>query len=118
MSGHLPGPGSEGEPHRSLVRAFVRANHPDVGGDPELFVAGLRRLREGRQDGTGAGCGTWWPAPDDPRLDAPVLVVVGKGPLALVGRARRRLRGTRRVVRTGRRGCAAGEGDSERKRPR
>jgi hypothetical protein len=118
MSERLLGPGSGGEPHRSLVRAFVRANHPDVGGDPELFVAGLRRLREGRHDGTGGGGGTWWPRPDDPRLDAPVLVVVGKGPLALVGRARRRLRGTRRTVRIGRRGRAAGEGDSERKTPR
>lgn len=28
-------------------RRFIRANHPDHGGDPDLFVAGLRRFDEG-----------------------------------------------------------------------
>jgi hypothetical protein len=41
---------------RSAFRAFVREHHPDRGGDPGAFVAGLRRL------GTG---------PDDPAAPAP-----------------------------------------------
>ncbi|WP_190824107.1 hypothetical protein [Saccharopolyspora pogona] len=45
---------------RAAIRAFVRANHPDVGGDPEAFVAGLAELRDRR--------------PRD-RYDAPVVVV-------------------------------------------
>ncbi|MER7016289.1 hypothetical protein ABT324_33075 [Saccharopolyspora sp. NPDC000359] len=43
---------------RRAVRAFARAHHPDVGGDPEVFAAGLAALRAG---------------PD--RFDAPVVVV-------------------------------------------
>lgn len=27
-------------------RAFVRSHHPDVGGDPETFTAGLAELRQ------------------------------------------------------------------------
>ncbi|WP_344886106.1 hypothetical protein [Allokutzneria multivorans] len=30
---------------RAAIRDFVRAHHPDVGGDPDEFVAGLARLR-------------------------------------------------------------------------
>ncbi len=30
---------------REEFRAWVRAHHPDVGGDPEEFVAGLERRR-------------------------------------------------------------------------
>jgi hypothetical protein len=49
---------------RAEIRAFVRANHPDVGGDPETFAAGLARLRDG--------------APrDDSRFDAPIVVRPG-----------------------------------------
>jgi hypothetical protein len=51
------------EEERAAYRAFVRENHPDRGGDPEVFVAGLARFRE-------AGIGE-----DDPRYDAPVEVV-------------------------------------------
>ncbi|MER7078402.1 hypothetical protein SAMN02982929_04815 [Saccharopolyspora kobensis] len=43
---------------RRAIRAFVRAHHPDVGGDPEAFAAGLAELRAGRD-----------------RCDAPVVVV-------------------------------------------
>ncbi|MGW1678750.1 hypothetical protein [Saccharopolyspora sp. NPDC002376] len=43
---------------RRAIRAFVRANHPDVGGDPEAFAAGLAELRAGRD-----------------RYDAPIVVV-------------------------------------------
>jgi hypothetical protein len=49
------------EEERAAYRAFVRENHPDHGGDPEVFVAGLARFREAE--------------PDDPRFDAPVEVV-------------------------------------------
>ncbi|MEV6826767.1 hypothetical protein [Amycolatopsis sp. NPDC051102] len=37
-------------PHRAAFRAFVRTNHPDAGGDPAEFVAGLARFRESRYD--------------------------------------------------------------------
>jgi hypothetical protein len=49
---------------RAAYRAFVRENHPDRGGDPEVFVAGLERFREAALDPV-----------DDPRFDAPVEVV-------------------------------------------
>lgn len=45
---------------RRAIRAFARAHHPDVGGDPEVFAAGLAELRAG--------------ATRD-RYDAPVVVV-------------------------------------------
>ena len=44
---------------RAAYRAFVRENHPDRGGDPDAFVAGLERFRTG----------------DDGRFDAPIEVV-------------------------------------------
>jgi hypothetical protein len=53
------------ETERAAYRAFVREHHPDRGGDPEVFVAGLARFRE-------AG---YTPAPDDPRWDGPVEIV-------------------------------------------
>lgn len=34
------------EEDRAAYRAFVREHHPDVGGDPAEFAAGLRALRE------------------------------------------------------------------------
>jgi hypothetical protein len=40
------GPG--GDERRQLLREyreFIRTNHPDRGGDPDEFVAGLERLR-------------------------------------------------------------------------
>lgn len=33
---------------RAAFRRWARENHPDVGGDPEVFAAGLRASREGR----------------------------------------------------------------------
>ncbi|MCO5974011.1 hypothetical protein [Actinoallomurus soli] len=36
---------------------WVRAHHPDVGGDPERFAAGLERWRAGAA--TGVGAKTW-----------------------------------------------------------
>jgi hypothetical protein len=44
---------------RAAYRAFVREHHPDRGGDPEVFAAGLARFKEA----------------DDPRFDAPIEVV-------------------------------------------
>ncbi|MGW5054514.1 hypothetical protein [Actinokineospora sp. NPDC004072] len=42
---------------RDEYREFVRRHHPDRGGDPEVFAAGLAELR----------------ARGDPRFDAPVV---------------------------------------------
>ncbi|MET9000853.1 hypothetical protein [Amycolatopsis sp. Hca4] len=61
---------------RAAFRAFVRAHHPDVGGDPAEFAAGLARFRE--------------PAPDA-RFDAPVTFVRRRrGLAAVLARFRRR----------------------------
>lgn len=57
---------------RSAVRAFVRTHHPDVGGDPQVFTAGLRRLRE---SGGATSSTTGAVADDDPRLNVPVTIV-------------------------------------------
>jgi hypothetical protein len=72
---------TEEEAARAAYRAFVREHHPDVGGDPDEFIAGLEKLRrqQGRQDGP--------PRDDSPRFDAPVTFVVN--PKGVVGRVRR-----------------------------
>ena len=54
------------EEQRAAFRAFVREHHPDRGGDPEVFRAGMARFAAARE-GNGA-----------PRGDAPIEVV---GPL-------------------------------------
>jgi hypothetical protein len=53
---------------RAAYRAFVRENHPDRGGDAEVFVAGLARFRSGPKP-------DHEPPIDDPRFDAPVEIV-------------------------------------------
>jgi hypothetical protein len=53
---------------RAAFRAFVREHHPDRGGDPEAFVAGLARF----------GPVPSVTPPDERRYDGPVEVV---GPL-------------------------------------
>jgi hypothetical protein len=62
---------------RAAFRAFVREHHPDRGGDPEVFVAGMARFRAGNRppfpDRSGAGDGR--PGPPRGRYDAPVEVV-------------------------------------------
>ncbi len=68
---------------RAAYRAWLRANHPDMGGDPEAFAAGLEswRGRERRR-----------------RVVHGEVVAVRRrsGPIALVGRWRaRRLRARR-----------------------
>lgn len=56
------GPAEAGIPERRRerlrreYRAFVRTSHPDRGGDPELFAAGLRRWQEALAGG-GSGAG-------------------------------------------------------------
>jgi hypothetical protein len=36
------------EQHKAAFRRWARENHPDAGGDPEVFAAGLQAAREGR----------------------------------------------------------------------
>jgi len=83
-------PGDEAE--RAAFRAFVREHHPDRGGDPEVFTAGLTRFRAGSPTPPAVPLD-----PDDRRYDAPVVVVdVPPLPLrivlAAVRTARRRAR--------------------------
>jgi hypothetical protein len=56
---------------RAAFRAFVRAHHPDRGGDPEAFAAGLTRFGRGADPATAPG------PPDGvtDRYDSPVEVV-------------------------------------------
>ena len=72
---------------RAARRAFVRAHHPDVGGDPVAFREGLAQLRPAPGPVSG-GVGRL--AADDPRLDAPVVAVSDRR-LARLGRLGRRL---------------------------
>lgn len=69
-------------------RAFARRHHPDVGGDPETFRAGVEAFRAGRSPFAVIGepdprVEPGPPLPrstvpaDDPRLDAPVVAVSG-----------------------------------------
>lgn len=51
---------------RAAYRSFVRTHHPDRGGDPEVFVAGLARFRE---------LTTAEPDPGPDRYDAPIEIV-------------------------------------------
>ena len=57
------------EQERDAYRAFVREHHPDRGGDPDVFIAGLARFRAEQQPDPVDD------AADDPRFDAPVEVV-------------------------------------------
>jgi hypothetical protein len=72
---------------RREFRAWVRACHPDAGGNPEEFAAGLSRWRT--QLAIPAGCG-----------EAEVTVFRTRGGLWLIGRwwQRYQRRGIRRVV--------------------
>ena len=53
------------EEQRAAFRAFVREHHPDRGGDPEVFRAGMARFAAVRDGDQGA----------DSRGDAPIEVV-------------------------------------------
>lgn len=59
------------EQWRAEFRAFVRAHHPDRGGDPDAFVAGMARFAASRPPSVPATESV----PDDdldPRYDRPV----------------------------------------------
>lgn len=62
--------------HRAARRAFIRANHPDAGGDPSRFAAGLRDWDDARA------------TPPDGRFASPAIVHVftrRAWPLRLLG---------------------------------
>lgn len=59
------------EQERTAFRAFVREHHPDRGGDPEVFVAGLARFGGAAPPAAPAGRHQH----EDARYDAPVEVV-------------------------------------------
>ncbi|HVV08883.1 hypothetical protein [Amycolatopsis sp.] len=68
------------ESDKAAYRRFVRTHHPDVGGDPEVFAAGVRRFQAARE-----------------RPDAPIVFVTRRRGLpwvlaALRARHRRRRR--------------------------
>ncbi len=44
----MPEAGDLGAEERRRLRAFSPAHHPDRGGDPDTFIAGLAALRSGR----------------------------------------------------------------------
>ncbi|CAM01178.1 hypothetical protein A8924_2265 [Saccharopolyspora erythraea NRRL 2338] len=69
---------------RADLRAFVRTHHPDVGGDPEVFAAGLAELRARQARELEL---------DDARYDAPIVIVHRPG---VVRGVARRIRGWRR----------------------
>ncbi|MDN5916826.1 MAG: hypothetical protein L0I76_17260 [Pseudonocardia sp.] len=55
---------------RAAYRSFVRTHHPDRGGDPEVFVAGLAHYRD-----LAAGAAASDPTREPDRYDAPVEIV-------------------------------------------
>jgi hypothetical protein len=55
---------------KAAFRQWAREHHPDVGGDPELFAAGLRAMREGRWEQFLAG------RADEPQPPAPTRTQV------------------------------------------
>lgn len=58
-------------PHqRAAYRSFVRTHHPDRGGDPELFVAGLAHYRD-----LAAAAARPAPVTGPDRYDAPIEIV-------------------------------------------
>lgn len=61
---------------RAAYRAFVRDHHPDRGGDPDVFVAGLARFRAGPAAGPDRSAGRHDAGRyDADRYDAPVEIV-------------------------------------------
>ncbi|SDK38473.1 hypothetical protein SAMN04487820_107136 [Actinopolyspora mzabensis] len=89
---------------RVRLREFVRANHPDVGGDPEVFAAGVAELQSVR-DGVRSPHETPTHLPGETmpgeRGDGPVVLVRRHGLRGLLARLRewraRRGRGPRVV---------------------
>lgn len=48
----LPPPGASDAEVRSAYRAFVRTHHPDLGGDPVVFRAGMESFERIRRRGS------------------------------------------------------------------
>ncbi|MGH3621952.1 MAG: hypothetical protein ACRDQ5_09195 [Sciscionella sp.] len=65
MTGQTRGPVRHPAEQRAAYRAFVRANHPDVGGDPVAFVAGIAEFEAAQRAHRTRD-----------RFDAPIEVVV------------------------------------------
>lgn len=67
-------PASMDEARRRAYREFIRTHHPDVGGDPAVFAAGLAEFRAAPPAG-GTFSERWpdWVAPGDRRLDADIV---------------------------------------------
>lgn len=61
---------------QAAFRAFVRDNHPDRGGDPAAFTAGLARFGRGSAPPP-APTSTPPSSAEDARYDRPVEVVAG-----------------------------------------
>ncbi|WIX97766.1 hypothetical protein QRX60_27150 [Amycolatopsis mongoliensis] len=79
----MTGRGTDDPEGKAAFREFVRAHHPDVGGDPAEFAEGLARFRARE------------PAESevDSRYDAPVSFVVNRrGIAAVLARWRRHRR--------------------------
>jgi hypothetical protein len=72
---------------RAAFRAFVRAHHPDRGGDPATFVAGVERLRAEAEAGTEPDSEPGDGTPTGPAAPLPFPVRVG---VALIRTWRRR----------------------------
>ncbi|MDR7303195.1 hypothetical protein [Haloactinomyces albus] len=82
---------------QAALRAFVRRHHPDVGGDPDVFAAGLAELRAARDR---ERPGAEHPAGTSDRGDAPIVVVARpRGLRGLVQRLRTRCARKRRAPR-------------------
>lgn len=78
-----PRHGTSDPDSRAAFRAYVRANHPDVGGNAAEFAAGLQRFR--------AAPGPAGPGETTDRYDAPVVGVHRRGGIGgVLDRARRR----------------------------
>lgn len=61
------------ESQRHAYREFIRTHHPDIGGDPEVFAAGLAEFREGSVSGSFTARWPEWVSPDDRRLKADIV---------------------------------------------
>lgn len=66
----MPAADSGGAEARARYRRFVKEHHPDVGGDPEVFAAGIAHLKSEQL----------WAArgkarDPDARYDAPIVVL-------------------------------------------
>ena len=77
---------------RAEYRSFVRTHHPDRGGDPEVFVAGMARFQRLAEGPTSPR-----PAAGPDRYDAPIEIVrdlpfPAKVVVALIRTVRRRRR--------------------------